>query len=327
MNKKAKRLCPHLLLLLVGVFAVLNLLARNHACAMLRFSSGGSRTSSPEALSFRQKARVLLTGINIPRPERDRPPTDLANGCRALSIDAGDGITLAAWYANGGEETPLVILFHGYSGEKTSLLPEAKAMLGLGASVLLVDFRGSGASSESYTTLGVHEADDVAAVTRYARDRLTHSSIILFGQSMGAVAILRAVHVRDTEPDAVILEAVFDSLLNTVGNRFATMGVPAFPSARLLVFWGGRQYGFDGFKHNPVDYAHSLRCPALFMHGSEDPRARLEEGRRVFDAVPGPKVFKAFASTGHEAYIAGHPAEWTAAVAKIIVQTKGKRAR
>ena len=125
-------------------------------------------------------------------------------------------------------------------------------------------------------------------------------------------------------PDAVILEAVFDTMLNTVRNRFASMGVPAFPSAQLLVFWGGRQWGFNGFAHNPVEYATALRCPALFMHGANDPRATVAEGRRVFAAVPGSKEFKEFASAGHEAYIAGHPDAWRTAVAQALKMVENK---
>ena len=92
------------------------------------------------------------------------------------------------------------------------------------------------------------------------------------------------------------------------------MGVPSFPSAELLVFWGGQQWGFNGFQHNPVDYASSVQCPALFMHGVRDPRATLAEGRRVIDAVPGKKEFTMFENTGHESYAVAHPGQWLAAV-------------
>jgi dipeptidyl aminopeptidase/acylaminoacyl peptidase len=81
------------------------------------------------------------------------------------------------------------------------------------------------------------------------------------------------------------------------------------------------QFGFNGFAHNPVTYAKSLQCPALFMHGTDDPRATLEEGRRVFRAVPGPKEFKEFPSAGHEAYVSTHPDEWRAAVADFMRKT------
>jgi pimeloyl-ACP methyl ester carboxylesterase len=86
----------------------------------------------------------------------------------------------------------------------------------------------------------------------------------------------------------------------------------------LLVFWGGRQWGFNGFEHNPVEYAKSLTCPSLFMHGANDPRATIIDGRRVFAAVPGPKEFQEFKSAGHEAYISMYPDAWTASVARFM---------
>ena len=300
----------------IGIgFVVLNLMAYNHAHAMMYFTTGGSRTSKPEKLSWGQKARVLLMGVNVPRPQSNRQPSDLDPECRCLSIRGPDGVSLGGWYVDRGAKTPLVILFHGYGAEKTSLLPEARTFLQLGASVLLIDFRGSGESSESYTTIGFQEANDVSAVMRYACDALPHSSVILYGQSMGGVAILRAVCQDGIKPDGVMVEAVFDTMISTVRHRFAAMGVPSFPGAELLVFWGGFQTGFNAFSHNPVAYAKSLTCPALFMHGTDDPRARVEEGRRVFSAVPGSrKWFKEFPAVGHESYLSRFPGDWKATV-------------
>ncbi len=305
-------------LLALAGFVGLNVLAYNHAAVMTHFAAGGAKTQKSEKLSPWARLKVLMVGVNLPRPVSELPPSALSADGRALAIPVAGNVTLSAWYADRGPATPLVILFHGYGSEKTSLLGEAQALLDLGASVLLVDFRGSGGSSESYTTIGVREAEDVAAAVRYARGNTRHAGFILFGYSMGAAAILRAISARGVAPDAVILEAVFDSLLNTARNRFAAMRVPSFPGAELLVFWGGWQWGFNGFRHNPVDYARAVNCPALFMHGRDDPRARLAEARRVFDAVPGPKEFVEFERTGHESYLATHPDEWRAAVSGFL---------
>lgn len=315
MKPRIQRLGLATLLLLLAGFGTLNLLAYRHARAMLRYAPGGARTEKPEALSPLAKLRVLLAGVHLPRPEDGRPPSVLAPDAQVLAIDVPGGITLSAWYAGQGATAPLAIFFHGYSTEKTRLLFEAKEIHALGASVLLVDFRGSGGSSESYATLGLREAEDVAAAVRYARQHLPHSALVLYGQSMGSAAILRAIQAHRVRPDAVILESVFDSMLGTVRNRFDAMGVPAFPSAELLVFWGGRQFGFDGFAHNPVDYAKSLECPALFLHGADDPRATLAEGRRVFAAAPAPrKQFVVFEHVGHDSYAAQQPERWRGAV-------------
>ncbi len=312
--KMVKRVLVTVAVLAIVGFAGLNVLAYNQARAMTRFASAGLRTETPEDLSFWAKIKVMIGGVNTPRPSSRLLPTDLASNCEVLSIGVSEYVTLEAWYCNRGETAPLVMLFHGYAAEKTAMLKEAQAFLDLGASVLLVDFRGSGGSSEAYTTVGVDEAEDVAAVFGFAERSIPHGRGVLFGQSMGAVAILRAVDKYGIQPDAVIVEAVFDTMLHTVCNRFHTMHVPSFPSAELLLFWGGQQCGFNGFRHNPVDYAASVNCPALFMHGAEDSRAQLAEGRRAYDAVPGPKKFEIFAHAGHGSYVSSNPDQWRAAV-------------
>jgi pimeloyl-ACP methyl ester carboxylesterase len=135
---------------------------------------------------------------------------------------------------------------------------------------------------------------------------------------MGAAAILRAVACCGANPDGIISEAVFDSMLSTVKNRFRLMRVPSFPSAQLLVFWGGTQNGFNAFTHDPARYAQSVKCPILFLHGTDDPRARLEEGRRVFQAVPGRKWFEEFPGLAHADALMRFPDQWKTAVTRFI---------
>ncbi|OVE74086.1 hypothetical protein BVX94_01585 [bacterium B17] len=107
-------------------------------------------------------------------------------------------------------------------------------------------------------------------------------------------------------------------MLTTARNRFHAMKVPSFPSAEILVFWGGQQGKFNGFRHNPVDYASSVSCPSLFMHGKEDPRAKLQEGRSVFDKVPDNKEFVVFEESGHESYFSSNPEKWRTAVKQFL---------
>jgi len=300
--------------LLLGGIAGLNLLAYRHAYAMMHFTQGTVRTGQPETLTVGEKIKVLFCGTTIPRPRTSLAPASLGSECKSLTMNGSNGITLGAWYCPGSAPGEMVILFHGYGGEKTGTLPEASAFLEMGASVLLVDFRGSGDSSESYTTVGYDEAEDVATAVRYARTHFNPPKVILYGQSMGAAAVLRAVHSCDARPDAIIVEAVFDKMLNTVRNRFQPMGVPSFPCAELLVFWGGRQAGFNGFGHNPVGYAKSVTKPILFLHGAADPRAHIEDARRVFDAVPGIKWFQEFPDARHEPAVVRFREKWSAAV-------------
>lgn len=296
----------------------LNFLAYRHAHAMLNFAANAVRSGAPETLGFSDKVGVLVNGVRIPRPKTTRTPADIGPGCTALSIESEPGIRLGAWHCAGAPGRPMVLLFHGYAGEKGGMQPEARAFLAMGLSVLLVDFRGSGESTGSHTTVGFDEGVDVARSLAFARTNWPGHRMILYGQSMGGAAILRAIHAHGARPDGIVIEAVFNRLLDTVRHRFEAMGVPSFPSAELLVFWGGQQAGFDAFSHNPVDYAASVECPSLFLHGTEDPRARVDEARQVFEAIGGPKHFQSFPQLGHESSLRHHPGDWHRAVTPFL---------
>lgn len=321
LKPKLKRRLSILLALIAVATIVLNIIAYRQAYALLNFARADAPKDTIEKLTPAQKARAVLWGVILARPESKLSPDSLGSAARRLTIPGTNGIKLGAWYCPGADTNSLVILFHGYAADKTGLLPVAKAFLEMGYSVLLVDFRGSGESSESYTTVGYLEAGDVTAAVGYARDNFRPSRTILFGSSMGAVAILRAVSKYDVRPDAIIIESVFDRMLTTVQNRFKKMGVPSFPSAQLLLFWGGQQAGFNAFKHNPLDYTADVRCPILFLHGSNDTRAKPDEARRVFAAVSAPKQFHVFNGLGHESAAVRYPLQWKPIIREFLTHT------
>lgn len=319
MSRTLRRTFIVVFLVVAAAFVGLNVIAYIQARAMLRFSSHGPRTGKPEQLTLLQKAKVIFEGINIPRPESDISPAEYGLKYDTLTIPGlRPGIKLGAWYCPGESDSTIIILFHGYAADKSAMLREATALLQLGYSALLVDFRGSGGSSESYTTFGFDEAEDVAAAMQFVRENHLHARVILYGQSMGAAAVLRAVYKRGLKPDGIIVEMVFDRMLTAVEYRFRAMGLPPFPGAELLLFWGGLQSGFKAFSHNPVDYASSVSCPVLFLHGTDDDRAPIENARLVYEAVSGPKLFKAFPGVGHESIAARCPDDWKNAIADFL---------
>jgi uncharacterized protein len=135
---------------------------------------------------------------------------------------------------------------------------------------------------------------------------------------MGAAAILRAIAVDGIKPNSIVMEGVFDSLLSAVRNRFHSMGVPSFPAAELLVFWGGVQFGYNGFGHNPADYAATVRCPVLMLHGANDARATFEQARVVYDRLAGKKSFECFPGVEHTSCFAADPVRWESVVSRFL---------
>jgi len=303
---------------LVGGFLLLNGVAWMQTWAMTHFADAGQPPPHMESLSVPQKAWLVLTGVQVARPRNDHTPRDVGLAYEVRRIPVGSGESLEAWWMPQTQPRGLVLLFPGYASSKESLLARAVVFHDLGYDALAVDFRGAGGSSGQDTTLGVREATDVAQAVAYARQTWPARRLVLYGVSMGSAAVLRAVAQEGVRPAAVILESPFDRLLTTVRNRFRVMGLPAFPSAELMVFWGSVQHGFNGFAHNPADYAAAVQCPALVLHGDQDTRATTAEARAVYDRLAGPKQFVDFPGAGHDVPVAGEAQAWRAPVARFL---------
>ena len=296
-----------------------NAAAFMHAWTMTHYAPAGVRTARPEELSLLDKSRAVLVGITVPRPTNIGVPSDLGMSYETRSIPVAntDGESLEAWYIGRPDSTQgVMLIFPGYSTSKDALLAQANAFYSMGWSSLLVDFRGAGGSTGNDTTLGAREARDVAVAFDYARAEWPRAKLVLYGVSMGASAILRAYAQEGTRPDALILETPFDSLLNTVRNRFDAMGLPAFPAAELMVFWGSVQHRFNGFAHNPADYASAVQCPTLLIYGESDPRVTAEQSTALYNRLnpPGGKRYVAFPGAAHESLLATDWDNWVESV-------------
>jgi len=305
-------------------WVVMGLLAFNgvawmQAWSLTHYAPAGARTRPPEQLSLPERAWTILTGVQVPRPENTVPP---AAGVPAAGpvpyaparLPLPGGEWLEVWQQDHPAARGTVLLFPGYAMSKRSLLGPAAAFYRLGYSVILTDYRGVGGSSGADTTLGVREGADVAAVVAYVRQAQPNGPILLYGESLGAAAILRAVAHEGVRPTALLLEAPFNRLVDTVGNRFQAMGLPAFPAAQTLVFWGSVQQGMDGFADNPVDDAAAVTGPTLLLHGTRDPRVTVAQTDAIYAALGGSKTLVRFAEAGHESLYAADSRHWAAAV-------------
>ena len=311
-------------LCLLAVLVVLNLLAYRHAWSMTHFVSANRRTrrtdnlrEQTESLSFVERMQLAVKGVALERPSDEMRPDDLDLPYEVHTYTGGEG-RLDAWYIPHEQSAGLVVLFHGYISCKAKLLPEARAFHDLGYRCFNVDFRACGGSTGDCTSIGYHEADDVARTVAYVREHWPNEPLILFGHSMGAAAILRALSRQTLAPDAVVLESPFDRLLSTVEARFATTGLPSFPAAQLMVFWGGVQHGYNGFDHNPVDYARRVLCPALLLHGDGDNRVSCQQIQSIYQNLGGEKQLHVFEGLGHESFAALRPEEWKECIARFL---------
>src|ERR1043165_2365372 len=241
-----------LLWLAVAGFIIVNLMAFSHAWKFTHFSQEpGTRTKGIEKLSTAQKIKTLLLGIDNPKPVNKFTPT---KPYQTIKVKGSE--LLECWEIKTDSAKGTVILFHGYTGNKAAMLGQADEFLAMGYNTLLVDFAGCGGSEGNCTTVGYKEAQDVKACYDYLAQQ-GEKNIFLYGVSMGSAAVLKAMHDYPLQPKALIIECPFGTMYQTTCARFKNMGVPSFPMASVLLFWGGVQTGFNPFSHNPeIGRAH-----------------------------------------------------------------------
>lgn len=303
----------------LALLVVINVLAYFHVRRLLNFSPHANEPTPAEKLSFLRKIAKAVGGISIPRPRNDRTPADVGMTYETRHIRSADGTKLEGWLIPCENPKGTVVIFHGYSVAKCHMLEEAKDIHGCGFACLMIDFRGSGGSDGNTTTIGFYEAHDVAAAYLDALMTGANGPIVLYGGSMGGAAVLRAVDALQVKPDGIILEAVFDRLLAAVKGRFRAFSLPDLGMAKLVLMWGSLQNGFNGFKHNPIDYATSVRCPTLVINGDTDSRVTLFSAKELFNDIPiKKKYFVTLAGAGHNKPRSDNPEQWRTAITEFL---------
>jgi uncharacterized protein len=263
-------------------FAILNLLAYLGAYTMTHLH----RTGEFE--------------IGLSRPIDNKLPSDIGLEYITKRIPIGRDEWLETWLIPAPNSKGTILLFPGNLASKSKqLLTLAQMFYHLNYNSLLVDFRGIGGSSGNTTTLGIQESRDVATAMQYIHQTQSQRPIILYGVSMGSAAILTAIAQEQITPDAIVLELPYARLIDAVRSRIKNTHLPTFPMTELLLFWGGIQHGFNGFAHNPVDYARHVKCPTLILHGKQDKWTSLAEINEIFANIHSQKQLITFDRAGH----------------------------
>ena len=299
------KILKRILWTLFFIFILINIVAFFHAYKFTHFSTDNiSKTKDPTKLNTRQKLTTLLLGVSNPRPINEQFPTQ-----KFETILLKSNKEIECWYIPHANANGTVIIYHGFSGHKSSMLDKANQFYNLGYSVLMVDFMGSGGSEGRQTTIGYFEAEQVKTSFEYIYNK-GEKNIFLFGTSMGSVAIMKAIHDFEFNPKGIIIECPFGSMYKTVCARFEMMNAPCFPMAGLLVFWGGIQNGFWAFDHNPTVYAKRIQCPTLMLYGSLDKKVSRAEIDEMMVNFLGEKKLIIYPNAGHEDLLDHDPQTW-----------------
>lgn len=263
------------------------------------------------------------SGFGTPRSQNYNDPQDFGLTYITHQIPLTDRQWLHSWLipVSNQQAKGMVLLFHGKDNNKSSLMDSAEILYQMGYHSMLVDFRGAGQSSGNKTTIGIEEGKDVAAAVDYLAqlpETYRDLPLILYGISMGSAAILEAIAEYQIQPDAIILELPFTTILEAVRARLRNDRLPPFPMAELIVFWGGLQHGFNGFAHQPIQDAKFVTCPTLVFAGERDRTVTLAQVKGLTAQIDGKARLQIFPDVGHKILAKANPQLWQTQVRSFL---------
>lgn len=218
----------------------------------------------------------------------------------SVSFLSSDGLTLRGWYAptkNGAA----VITVHGHGGNREGMLDDAALLTARGYGVLLFDLRNSGESDGAMTTLGLLEVNDVRGAMEFvkAQEGVDANRIGLLGHSMGGATAIMAARIPQAR--AVVAESTYTSLEDNITNGVRQVaGLPPFPFAPLVIFFGQQEAGLDITAVRPVDdIALISPRPILIVHGELDETIAAANAHKLYEAAGEPKELYVIPNAGH----------------------------
>lgn len=304
----------------LSLFVLLNIVGAFHAYKFTHFYPDMTHTNKrPEQMSTWEKTRMILFGIQISKPVVKAFPEV---PYETVSLHTSNHLKLEGWWIPALQPRGTVILFHGYMGNKGAQLPEAAYFRALGYNTFLLDFRAHGNSDGMATSIGYKEAEDVWLAYDFVRRQKAENHIILWGMSMGAAAILKAVPEYQLEAEKIILESPFATLTDAVKGRMRAVHLPGTPLAQILTFWGGVELGFSGFSYAPEQYAQKIKIPVLLSWGKQDTRVIAQETQAIYHHLGSKdKTLLIFPNAGHESLCTNDPHKWQAAIRQFLGTT------
>ena len=171
-------------------------------------------------------------------------------------------------------KAPVLLYLHGARFNVVGSAFRARRMQELGFSVLAVDYRGFGKSTNQLPSETL-AYEDARAAWDWLGQQYPDRPRYIFGHSLGgAIAIELAAQVSDET--GTLVEGTFTSIPDVVSSYK----------------WGWLPVGpLITQRFEAIERVKQIGSPLLVVHGSEDNTIKPELGRRLFEAATGKKRF------------------------------------
>lgn len=304
---------------LLAQFVLLNISAAFYAYKFTHLYSATEYPNRSNSENIFSKTWRIFSGARVFKtPETNTPSFPYTT----VTLAAKKNLLLEAWYSPVDSAIGTVILFHGFSGNKGLLVDIANEFRNRNYNILLVDARAHGNSTGSVTTIGYFEAEDVRLAYDYIRQQ-GEKNIYLWGASMGAVEIIKAVADYELKPKGIIAEMPFRSLYMHVKARMRSVGLPKQPFAFFITFWMGAEQGFNAFGFNSMKYAKKITCPVLLQCGDNDHLVSTDEIKDIYNSLAADnKKLVWYEGLGHQSFLQSDPAQWRNEIGEFLLRTR-----
>jgi len=228
-------------------------------------------------------------------------------GLQEVIFSAPGHARLAGWYA-ASHNRAAIVLVHGTSADRSSVLPETRILAQAGFGVLALDLPGQGAS-EGQTLWGVAERRAISTAVDWlgSRPEVDPACIGGFGLSMGAYVLTQAA-VLDPRMRAVTLAA---SPNDVVEQNWVTSDQWGLLS-QLPTYWALRVSGMP-LDMRPKDVIGRIAPRAVFIvNGLLDRTVPPYMARELFAAAGEPKTLWLVPEAHHGDYAQVMPQEYQA---------------
>jgi fermentation-respiration switch protein FrsA (DUF1100 family) len=241
-----------------------------------------------------------------------------------LVATARDGVVLRGWKVRTARpHGDWVLLLHGRSQNRLSMMGYARFLLNSGYSVVMMDARAHGESGGLISTYGHVERYDVKAVmdALTAGENVDHAYAL--GESMGAAVALQAAAV-DLRIEGVIAEGAFRNLhevmFDYAGLRWsAFLGKTLFrPAAMFAVHETEQRGGFNFNEVSPETSVSRRKFPVMLISGLSDHNIPKRHAQAIYSAAAGPKELWLVPRAHHQGALQTAPQEFQQRVLRFL---------
>ncbi|WP_418315369.1 alpha/beta hydrolase [Piscinibacter sakaiensis] len=178
------------------------------------------------------------------------------------------------WAAHADPQAPLLLYLHGARRHVESSGWRIRNMRELGFSVLAIDYRGFGASTDELPS-EESAVEDAVAAWDWLGARFPQQPRYIFGHSLGG-AIAIALAARTDDERGLIVEGTFTS----VADVFRSWRWGWLPLTPLI-----------GKRFDSAAQIARVGSPVLVVHGSDDGTIKPQLGRQLYARAAEPKRF------------------------------------